>query len=121
VKHGILAEEDLIGGSFSPMAVQVQSRQFFLLAVPDFNQFVPGPPESAAPRSIGDLILVKLGGIVQALPYTPYTGVGINHRSDSYHTIQSAAPRGSRPGLRHKRRRRDGVHRAHQGRRGGDP
>jgi hypothetical protein len=73
VRNAILAEEDLVVGNFSPMAVQVQARAFQLLALPEFIQFTP-----CTVGANGDLILQKVGGIVRALPHTPYTGVGMN-------------------------------------------
>jgi hypothetical protein len=73
VRNGILAEEDLGPSSFFPMAVQVQTPRFMLLAVPDFIQYAP-----VTPGSDGDLILRTMGGIARALPHTPFTGIGMN-------------------------------------------
>jgi len=83
VRNEILAEEDFIAGNFSPAGVQVQSRRFVMLAVPDFIQLVPTAPDPVgpdhvSPESVGDMVLRTVGRIVRALPHTPYTGIGIN-------------------------------------------
>jgi hypothetical protein len=73
--NGVLAAEDFQEGSlYSDVIVQVRSRLFHMLVLPDQLQFVPvGPPEGHE-----QLVVDRLGAIVRTLPHTPYRALGIN-------------------------------------------
>jgi hypothetical protein len=74
VKHGVLLEEDLEAGFvFSEGVSQIQAKEFQMLIVPQMLQFVPKPGENE-----GALVEGKIGAIINALPHTPYTGIGLN-------------------------------------------
>jgi hypothetical protein len=75
VRHGVLADEDFQEGSLhSDFIVQVRSRLFHMLVLPEQLQFVPlGPPDDHQ-----RLIVEKIGMIVRTLPETPYRAVGLN-------------------------------------------
>jgi hypothetical protein len=74
-RYGILATGDLESGSlFSDVLVQVRSRQFHMLLLPDQLHFMPVVPAAEQQR----LIVDKLGGIVVRLPETPYRALGLN-------------------------------------------
>jgi hypothetical protein len=75
VRNHIVAEADYLSGClFSDALVSVQSRQFQMLVVPPQLQFVPSVPADAEQ----DVIVEKLGSIIQSLPHTPYSGLGLN-------------------------------------------
>jgi len=75
VKNDIVDEDDFGDGClFSDPAVKVESGSFALLVVPPQLQFVPRVP----PEEQQQLIVAKVGAVVQALPHTPYTAVGLN-------------------------------------------
>lgn len=83
MRHKILDDDNLEQGSvFLDMVVQVRNRSFFLLALPEQIQFVPAPATSAEDEQ--QLIVEKLGKIVQKLPETPYKGLGLNF---SWHLV----------------------------------
>src|SRR5262245_25862580 len=75
VKHGIIGEDDLLEGClFSDAVVQLRTRRFQLLLLPDQLQFVPV-------ISTGDaqsVIIDTLGKIVRTLPHVPYKALGLN-------------------------------------------
>jgi hypothetical protein len=75
VNNRVLAADDFQDGSlYSDYVVQVRSRLFNMLVVPEQLQFVPvGPPEGHQ-----HLIVEKLGTIVRTLPHTPYRALGLN-------------------------------------------
>lgn len=75
VRNGVLAEDDFQEGSlYSDVVVQVRSRLFHMLVLPEQLQFVPsGPPEGHQ-----RLIVDKVGTIVRTLPHTPYRALGLN-------------------------------------------
>jgi hypothetical protein len=75
VRNRLLQEEDReIGCVFTDPLVNVRSREFNLLATPDQVQFAPrGPAEGHQ-----ELILAKVGAIVELLPHVPYHAVGLN-------------------------------------------
>src|ERR1700693_5688530 len=73
--RGILGKEDLLEGSlFSDFVVQVRSRFFQMLVLPEQLQFVP----SVAREDEQRLLLDKVGAIVNLLPQTPYKALGLN-------------------------------------------
>ena len=75
IKNGIVDEDDFGDGClFSDPVVNVQSARFGLLVIPPQLQFVPKVP----PAEQEQLIVEKVGAVVQALPHTPYTAVGLN-------------------------------------------
>jgi hypothetical protein len=75
VKNGIVDEDDFGDGClFSDPAVSVESEKFRLLVVPPQLQFVPKVP----PEEQEQLVIEKVGAVVEALPHTPYTAVGLN-------------------------------------------
>lgn len=75
VKRGVLEEDDLLEGSvFSDMLVQVRSRFFHMLVLPEQMQFVP----AVVAEQQQELLIDKVGTIVQAVPHTPYRGLGLN-------------------------------------------
>jgi hypothetical protein len=74
-RNGIVAEDDFLPGClFSDQAVNVVSPSFGLLVVPPQLQFVPALPV----ESQRELIVDKVGMIVDLLPHTPYVGAGLN-------------------------------------------
>jgi hypothetical protein len=75
LSNAILAVEDFQQGSlFSDYVVQVRSRLFHLLLVPEQLQFVPVVPAEEQQA----LIVERLGKIVTTLPHTPYRALGLN-------------------------------------------
>lgn len=75
IKNGIMNEDDFSKGYlFSPMAVQTESNDFSLLVVPERLQFTLRDLSEKAP----DLIMSKVGKIVETLPHTPFKSVGLN-------------------------------------------
>lgn len=73
--RGILGRDDLREGSlFSDFVVQVRSQDFQMLVLPEQLQFVP----SVAPDRQQQLLLDKVGVIVNLLPQTPYKALGLN-------------------------------------------
>jgi hypothetical protein len=75
VNNGLLTADDFQEGSlYSDFVVQVRSRLFHMLVVPEQLQFVPvGSPEGHQA-----LVVDKLGTIVRTLPHTPYRALGLN-------------------------------------------
>lgn len=59
---------------FSDMLVQVETREFHLLIVPDRCQMVPGKDVDDAQK----LVTERLGRLIEKLPHTPYRAVGVN-------------------------------------------
>jgi hypothetical protein len=75
VRHGLLGEDEFLPGCFfTDMFVQVQSRRFRLLVVPEQLQFIPAVP----PAEEQALIVDKIGAIVGFLPHTPFKALGLN-------------------------------------------
>jgi hypothetical protein len=73
--NGILAVEDFLDGSiFSDFVVQVRSRLFHMLVLQDQLQFVPAVPDAEQQQ----LVVRKLGAIIELLPHTPYRALGLN-------------------------------------------
>lgn len=89
IKNNILAEEEFEAGSiFSPVMVNVQSKECHILVLPEQLQFSPKIyPESEEHA----LINSKLGKIIKELPHTPFIAAGLNF---SWHVYQKDAPTG---------------------------
>jgi hypothetical protein len=74
-RTGILREEDISPGFlFSDQVTNAESHEFGLLVVPPQLQFVP----KVSSEKQAALISEKVGAIVEALPHTPYTAIGLN-------------------------------------------
>jgi hypothetical protein len=74
-RTGILREEDLSPGFlFSDQVMNAESREFGLLVVPPQLQFTP----KVTPDRQAALVSEKVGAIVETLPHTPYTAIGLN-------------------------------------------
>jgi len=75
VKHQIIAENEFEPNLvITDVMVQVATKQFQLIAVPEQFQFAPAADEANAASLIQD----KIGKIVSNLSHTPYTGIGMN-------------------------------------------
>jgi len=75
VKHGIIGEDDLLNGSlFSDTVVQVLTKRFNLLVLPDQLNFVPAV-DAAEEQA---LIVGTLGKLIEKLPHVPYKALGLN-------------------------------------------
>ena len=75
IKSGILSEDDFGKECmFAPMVAQVHSREFNLVVVPDQLQFAP----LRHPEKGRELVVSKVGKIVETLPHTPYIAAGLN-------------------------------------------
>ncbi|MHB1424084.1 MAG: hypothetical protein ACYC3I_12980 [Gemmataceae bacterium] len=75
VQNGLVGGDEFQPGCiFTDMIVQVRSRQFHMLVVPEQLQFVPNVP---AGEEQG-LIVDKVGTIVRTLPHTPFRALGLN-------------------------------------------
>ncbi len=75
VRQGIVAENDFQQGCmFLDQVSQAETPLFRLTALPQQLHLTPRcPPDDEAA-----VVLEKLGGIVRALPHTPYMAVGLN-------------------------------------------
>src|SRR5207248_54900 len=75
VRNELVGEGELEPGwVFTEPLVQVRTRQFVLLVVPEQLQFVP----LIEGEAVEHLIMDKVGRIVTRLPHTPYTAIGFN-------------------------------------------
>ena len=75
VRNGIMEEQEFSSGCvFTEQAVNIDSHEFAMLVVPPQLQFAP----KVTPGEQASLIVTKVGGIVRALPHTPYTAIGLN-------------------------------------------
>ena len=75
IKNGIFTEEEVQPDSiFSPVIANVHSRDCQVLVLPEQLQFM----SQLADQSGQELLISKLGKIVQALPHTPFVAVGLN-------------------------------------------
>jgi len=75
IKNGIFTEEEIQPDSiFSPVIANVHSRDCQVLVLPEQLQFM----SQLADQSGQELLISKLGKIVQALPHTPFVAVGLN-------------------------------------------
>ena len=71
----IIAADDFQDGSiFTDFVVQVRSRLFHMLVLPYQLQFVPAVPVAEQEQIVVD----KLGAIINLLPHTPYRALGLN-------------------------------------------
>ncbi len=71
----VLRDEFTAGGAvYTDMFVQVPTRDFHLLIIPDNCQFTPAH-HVERPQ---ELIVNRVGRLVEILPHTPYKGVGVN-------------------------------------------
>lgn len=70
--------------TLTPPFVQFRAPAFALVVLPDQLQFAPQPVNERA----GQLILDKVGRIVELLPQTPYVAVGLNY---VWHLIPDAS------------------------------
>jgi len=74
-KNQIFREEELQGQVvITPVAVQIATQRFQFMVVPNRIQMMF---PSEYPEALSDISRV-LGGIVQTLPHTPYSAIGIN-------------------------------------------
>ena len=77
LNNHILAGDDFLDGSiYTDFVVQVRSRPFHMLVLQDQLQFVPAVEVPVAEQE--ELIVAKLGAIIQLLPHTPYRALGLN-------------------------------------------
>ncbi|MBU0652030.1 MAG: hypothetical protein KKG96_04030 [Proteobacteria bacterium] len=75
IKNGIFTEEEILPDSiFSPVIANVHSRDCQVLVLPEQLQFTSTLADPAAQ----ELLISKLGKIVQALPHTPFVAAGLN-------------------------------------------
>lgn len=75
VRNEIVGPEDFLSGSvFADEFVNVNTKEFHLLVTPPQLQFAT---EISVPNQT-DLIVKKLGLIVETLPHTPYKAAGLN-------------------------------------------
>ncbi|MDP2314850.1 MAG: hypothetical protein Q8P41_18255 [Pseudomonadota bacterium] len=74
VRHGIVAEDDILPGIIVTDALaQVPTSRFSLLVLPQQLQFIP-PSDAAVP----DLLESALGRLIDLVPHTPFLAVGLN-------------------------------------------
>jgi hypothetical protein len=74
-EHAIVNRDEPAGPYvFTDMLVQVPTKDFHLLIVPDRCQLTPSPQIENAQQ----LIVERLGRLVELLPHTPYRAVGLN-------------------------------------------
>lgn len=77
VKNNIVSPDEIqVGAVFTDMFVQVPTRDFNLLITPE-NCQIAVSTHVAAEKQQG-LVIDHLGKIVELLPHTPYTAVGVN-------------------------------------------
>lgn len=75
VRNGLLEEDDFRPGCvFTDMVVQVNSREFDLMVVPQQCQFSPRVDQQREQ----ELAIDKVGSIVHSLPHTPFRAIGLN-------------------------------------------
>jgi len=75
VRNEIVEEQQIqSGGVFTDGIAQLNSDQFSLLVVPNHLQFTPFVDANLQQ----DLIVRKLGKIVESLPHTPFHALGLN-------------------------------------------
>jgi hypothetical protein len=77
VRNGLLDEDDFLRGClFSDVVVQVRSRRFAMLIIPEQLQFIPEVPQEEEQAMVAE----KVGTIVRTLPHTPFRALGLNFR-----------------------------------------
>jgi hypothetical protein len=75
VDNGIVLREEFeTGAVFTDMFVQVPTKNFHLLIVPDNCQFAPAPHVEKQQELIGE----RVGKLVSILPHTPFRAIGLN-------------------------------------------
>lgn len=90
IKNGIFTEEEILPDSiFSPVIANVHSKDCQVLILPEQLQFTFTLADPAAQ----ELLISKLGKIVQALPHTPFVAAGLNFSWQVYDedNVSSAA------------------------------
>lgn len=76
IDNGIIDQEDLKAGyTFTPVLNQIQTQDYQLTIVPDRLQLDIHP---VTDENAVDLIESKIGKIIEKLPHTPYTALGLN-------------------------------------------
>lgn len=74
-KKGFVPEDEFRDNCiFTPVLVQVQTRQFTIFAIEDRLQFSFQPESGNKP----EIVEKTFGGIISELPETPYTALGLN-------------------------------------------
>jgi hypothetical protein len=73
-KNNIFTEEELKDGRALPNYIEIRSNQFRLTLLPDRLQFSISPEYDGAKN----LLISKVGKIIEELPHTPYTAAGLN-------------------------------------------
>ncbi len=75
VRNGILKEDDFCTGClYADTVVQVKSREFDLMVIPQQCQFAPKVDRAHEQG----LLVDKVGTIARLLPHTPYRAIGLN-------------------------------------------
>ncbi|MBN2579063.1 MAG: hypothetical protein JXB10_08740 [Pirellulales bacterium] len=90
----VFLDEIQVGSVFTDMFVQVSTRDFNLLIVPENCQIHIA--RHVDPEKQQKLISDRLGKIITLLPHTPYTGVGLNfiwHFFPDNETVEAACRR----------------------------
>ena len=81
IKNGIFTEEEIQPDSiFSPVIANVLAKDCQIMVLPEQLQFM----SKLSDHSGQELLISKLGKIVQALPHTPYVAVGLNYSWQVY-------------------------------------
>ena len=90
VRNGILKEDDFLPGClYTDAVVQVKSREFDLMVIPQQCQFAPKVDRAQEQG----LLVDKVGTIARSLPHTPYRAIGLNFtwhlipKADDIHSI----------------------------------
>jgi hypothetical protein len=74
-RNELVGEAEFEPGSvFTDAFVQVRTARYVVMVVPDQLQFLPLQQDEGE----GNLILEKVGRIIELLPHTPYIAVGLN-------------------------------------------
>ena len=74
LQNGIVNEDEFdTGSAFTDFVVQVQTKRFALLALPQQITLTPRDPVGA-----GTLVCDRLQRIIRLLPHTPFAAVGMN-------------------------------------------
>lgn len=88
MKNKILLEEDFPPQwVYSPPLVDIPSKRFHLSVLPEQLQFAPVPSSEGSP----ELLLSKVGKIIETLPHTPFVAAGLNFVWQVSHETESTA------------------------------
>ncbi|MDO9229623.1 MAG: hypothetical protein Q8M86_07375 [Syntrophales bacterium] len=88
IKNGIFTEEEIHPDSiFTPVIANVRSKDCQVLVLPEQLQFTSTLADPAAQ----ELLISKLGKIVQTLPHTPFVAVGLNFSWQVYDEVDSSS------------------------------